>query len=60
MLVRGVDAFQNVDLDPSPKTEFGAAELAAWRNTTQKTGKNVFDGSPLPPSDVYGGPPAER
>jgi ectoine hydroxylase-related dioxygenase (phytanoyl-CoA dioxygenase family) len=60
MLVRGVDEFQNVDLDPSPKIEFGAAELAAWRNTTRKTGKNVFDGSPLAPTEVYGGPAAGR
>ncbi len=55
MLVRGVDDFQNVDVDPSPKIEFGAAELAAWRNTTRKTGKNVFAGSPLSPTEVYGG-----
>jgi len=29
--------------------------LAAWRNTTKKTGKNIFEGSPLPPTEVYGG-----
>ena len=35
--------------------ELGAAELAAWRNATKRTGRNVFQGSPLAPSDVYGG-----
>lgn len=55
MLVRGVDTYGHVDVDPSPKTEFGPAELAAWRNTTKKTGKNIFAGSPLPPTEVYGG-----
>ena len=55
VLVRGVDEYHNVDIDPSPKEEFGDAEQAAWRRATQKTGKNVFDGSPLPPTEVYGG-----
>ena len=55
MLVRGVDTYNNVDIDPSPKIEFGPEELAAWRNTTQKTGKNVFANSPLKPTGVYGG-----
>ena len=55
VLVRGVDEYNNVDIDPSPKEEFGAAELAAWQRATQKTGKNVFDGSPLPLTEVYGG-----
>ena len=55
MLVRGVDEFNNVDVDPSPKVEFGTEERAAWRNTTRKTGKNVFEGSPLAPTEVYGG-----
>ncbi len=56
MLVRGVDNFRNVDVDPAPKVEFGTEELAAWRNATGKTGKNVFEGSPLAPTEVYGGP----
>ncbi len=60
MLVRGVDEFHNVDVDPSPKIEFGEAELAAWRKTTRKTGKNVFADSPLAPTEVYGGPQAGR
>lgn len=55
VLVRGVDEYHNVDIDPSPTEEFGEAEQAAWRRATQKTGKNVFDGSPLPPTEVYGG-----
>lgn len=55
VLVRGVDEFHNVDLDPSPRVEFGSAELEAWHNATRKTGKNVFDGSPLAPTEVYGG-----
>lgn len=55
VLVRGVDEFHNVDLDPSPKVEFGPAELEAWHNATRKTGKNVFAGSPLTPTEVYGG-----
>jgi ectoine hydroxylase-related dioxygenase (phytanoyl-CoA dioxygenase family) len=55
MLVRGVDTYGHVDIDPSPKTEFGQEELAAWRNATKKTGKNVFAGSPLAPTEVYGG-----
>lgn len=60
MLVRGVDTYGHVDIDPSPKVEFGDAELAAWRNTTKKTGKNVFANSPLPPTEVYGGEEANR
>lgn len=55
MLVRGVDTYGHVDIDPSPKVEFGPEELAAWRNTTKKTGKNVFANSPLKPTEVYGG-----
>ena len=55
MLVRGVDEYHHVDYDPSPEIEFGEKELAAWRRTTAKTGKNVFDGSPLKPTEVYGG-----
>lgn len=60
MLVRGVDAYGHVDIDPSPKVEFGEAELAAWRNTTKKTGKNVFANSPLAPTEVYGGEEVNR
>ena len=60
MLVRGVDTYGHVDIDPSPKTEFGAEELAAWRNATRKTGKNVFAGSPLAPTEVYGGQASNR
>lgn len=60
MLVRGVDTYGHVDIDPSPKVEFGDAELAAWRNTTKKTGKNVFANSPLAPTEVYGGGEANR
>lgn len=60
MLVRGVDAYHNVDIDPSPKEEFGAAELETWRNTTRKTGRNVFADSPLKPTDVYGGEQARQ
>jgi len=55
VLVRGVDEYHNVDVDSSPKVEFGPEELAAWQNATRKTGKNVFADSPLPPSEVYGG-----
>jgi non-heme Fe2+,alpha-ketoglutarate-dependent halogenase len=55
VLVRGVDEYHNVDNDPSPKVELGPEELAAWKNATRKTGKNVFADSPLPPSEVYGG-----
>lgn len=55
VLVRGVDEYKNVDSDPTPKLEFGEAELAAWQHATQKTGKNVFDRSPLAPTEVYGG-----
>ena len=53
MLVRGVDTFRHVDCDPSPKEEFGPAELAAWRNASRKTGKNVFANSPLEPNGIY-------
>ena len=55
MLVRGTDEFHHVDYDPRPKVEFGAQELAAWQRATGKTGKNVFEGSPLKPTEVYGG-----
>lgn len=60
MLVRGIDTYGHVDIDPSPKVEFGEAELAAWRNTTKKTGKNVFANSPLAPTEVYGGEEANK
>jgi ectoine hydroxylase-related dioxygenase (phytanoyl-CoA dioxygenase family) len=60
MLVRGVDDYGNVDVDPSPKVEFGEAELTAWQNATRKTGKNIFEGSPLPPTEIYGGATAGR
>ncbi|MBT3373777.1 MAG: hypothetical protein HOA08_09205 [Rhodospirillaceae bacterium] len=53
MLVRGVDAFKNVDVDPAPNVEFGPEERAAWRQATKKVGRNVFEGSPLPPIGVY-------
>lgn len=59
MLVRGVDDFNHVNVDPSPNVEFGPEELAAWRHATRETGKNIFEGSPLAPTDVYGGQPAE-
>jgi non-haem Fe2+, alpha-ketoglutarate-dependent halogenase len=55
VLVRGTDEYGNVDIDPSPTVEFGPDELMAWQNATRKTGKNVFDGSPLPKTEVYGG-----
>lgn len=55
VLVRGTDEYNNVDIDPTPKVEFGEAELSAWQRATQKTGKNIFEGSPLPPTEVYGG-----
>ncbi|MDA1098117.1 MAG: phytanoyl-CoA dioxygenase family protein [Proteobacteria bacterium] len=57
MLVRGVDAFNNVDVDPAPSAEFGPEERAAWRLATMKVGKNIFEGSPLPPTAVYAGQP---
>jgi ectoine hydroxylase-related dioxygenase (phytanoyl-CoA dioxygenase family) len=53
MLVRGMDAFNNVDVDPAPSEEFGPNERAAWRRATTKVGKNVFEGSPLAPIGVY-------
>lgn len=53
MLVRGVDNFGRVDFDPSPREEFGPNELAAWRNTSRKTGQNVFANSPLRPNGIY-------
>jgi non-haem Fe2+, alpha-ketoglutarate-dependent halogenase len=55
MLVRGVDTYGHVDVDPPPSVEFGEVERAAWRHATRKTGKNVFAGSPLEPTEVYGG-----
>lgn len=55
MLVRGVDDYGNVDVDPAPSVEFGERELAAWRKATKKTGKNVFKDSPVKPTTVYGG-----
>ena len=53
MLVRGVDTYGRVDLDTSPSEEFGPNELAAWRNTSRKTGQNVFANSPLQPNGIY-------
>ncbi len=55
MLVRGVDRFHHVDVDPAPSQEFGPEERAAWRQATKKVGKNIFEGSPLPPTAAYGG-----
>ena len=60
MLVRGIDTHGHVDIDPSPKAEFGPEELAAWRSATTKTGKNVFAGSPLAPTEIYGGQASSR
>lgn len=57
ILVRGVDTYRHVDYDPSPRAEFGPEELAAWRAATKKTGRNVFNNSPLKPTAVYGGEP---
>ena len=36
VLIRGVDEYNNVDIDPSLKEEFGAAELAAWQRQPRK------------------------
>ena len=55
MLVRGVDTFGRVDIDPAPEFGFGEAELKAWRWATSRRGKNIFNGSPLAPTEVYGG-----
>ena len=55
VLVRGIDTFGHVDIDRSPKVEFGPDELVAWQKATRKTGKNVFADSPLPLTEVYGG-----
>lgn len=60
MLVRGTDTYRHVDVDPAPKVEFGPEELAAWRFATKKTGKNVFAGSPIAPTEVYGGQEPSR
>ena len=57
MLVRGVDTYHNVDVERPPQVEFGPEELAAWRATTQKVGRNVFANSPVAPTEVYGGEP---
>lgn len=53
MLVRGVDTFHNVNIDPPAKVEFGPDELAAWRKSSERTGKNVFAHSPLEPNGIY-------
>ena len=58
MLVRGADHYERVNIDPPAREELGPAELEAWRLATGRTGKNVFNGSPIAPTDVYGGRPA--
>ena len=54
ILVRGKDTYSNFDLDPQPKTEMGAAELAAWQRAVEIQATVLFSGAQRPPRALHG------
>jgi non-heme Fe2+,alpha-ketoglutarate-dependent halogenase len=54
ILVRGSDTHRNFDPDPRPKTEMGAAELAAWRRAVEIQASVLFSGAQRPPRALHG------
>jgi len=55
MLVRGVDAHHNFDVDPRPDGEFSPTAQANWKRAIDRRAKIIFAGSHLAPSEAYGG-----
>jgi non-haem Fe2+, alpha-ketoglutarate-dependent halogenase len=54
VLVRGRDAYDHFDVDPTPRTEMGAAELAAWRRAVEIQASVLFRGAQRPPRALAG------
>ena len=56
VLVRGVDEYNNVDIDPSPKEEFGAQRSSRPGSAQPRKRVRTFSMAvPLPLTEVYGG-----
>jgi ectoine hydroxylase-related dioxygenase (phytanoyl-CoA dioxygenase family) len=53
-LVRGRDAYGNFDVDPRPRAEMGAAELAAWQRAVEIQASVLFRGAQRPPRALAG------
>lgn len=53
-LVRGRDAFGNFDVDPRPRVELGADELAAWERAVEIQASVLFRGAQRPPRALKG------
>jgi hypothetical protein len=53
-LVRGEDAFGHFDVDPRPRVEMGAEELAAWRRAVEIQASVLFRGAQRPPRALRG------
>ena len=53
-LVRGSDAYGNFDVDPPPRREMGAAELAAWQRAVEIQASVLFRGAQRPPRALAG------
>jgi non-heme Fe2+,alpha-ketoglutarate-dependent halogenase len=54
VLVRGQDAYGNFDVDPQPRTEMGATELAAWQRAVEIQASVLFRGAQRPPRALQG------
>ena len=50
----------HLPLMPTPISPQQLIDALNWRYATKKTGKNVFAGSPLAPTEVYGGQESNR
>jgi non-haem Fe2+, alpha-ketoglutarate-dependent halogenase len=53
-LVRGQDCYGNFDVDRPPRTEMGAAELAAWQRAVEIQASVLFRGAQRPPRALQG------
>jgi len=53
-LVRGKDSFGNFDVDPRPRVEMGAEELATWRRAVEIQASVLFRGAQRPPRALAG------
>lgn len=54
VLVRGHDHHGNFDVDPRPKEQMGAAELAAWQRAVEIQASVLFRGASRPPRALAG------
>jgi non-heme Fe2+,alpha-ketoglutarate-dependent halogenase len=54
ILVRGSDVHGNFDVDPPPRQELGAAELAAWQRAVEIQASVLFRGAQRPPRALAG------